>query len=71
MCDVEADYKAFAFRVLMKEHDSLKADIRLLGRMGQNICPVCVHYNHGAGNPERCPNALKEECFEWRGVKHG
>ena len=33
-------------------------DIRLLGRMGANICPVCTHYNHGAGNPEKCPKAL-------------
>lgn len=46
-------------------------DIRLLGRMGANICPVCAHYNHGAGNPEKCPNALKEDCFEWRGTKEG
>lgn len=46
-------------------------DIRMLGRMGQNICPVCAHYNHGAGNPKQCPRALKcEDCFEWRGMKH-
>lgn len=46
-------------------------DLRLLGRMGANICPVCAHYNHGAGNPEKCPKALKEDCFEWRGTKEG
>ena len=46
-------------------------DIRMLGRMGQNICPVCAHYNHGAGDPKHCPNALKEDCFEWRGMKEG
>jgi hypothetical protein len=46
-------------------------DIRILGQMGQNICPVCAHYNHGAGSPEHCPKALKEDCFEWRGMKEG
>lgn len=47
-------------------------DLRLLGRMGQNVCPVCAHYNHGAGDPKRCPRALKgEDCFEWRGMKEG
>ena len=45
-------------------------DIRMLDRMGANICPVCAHYNHGAGDPEHCPKALKEDCFEWRGVQH-
>lgn len=60
------------FRIadLKDERVALEADMRLLGRMGQNICPVCAHYNHGAGNPEHCPKALKEDCFEWRGVKH-
>lgn len=46
-------------------------DIRMLGRMGANICPVCAHYNHGAGDPKQCPKALKEDCFEWRGTKEG
>lgn len=72
MCEVEADYLAFAFNRLKKEYVALKADIRMLGRMGANICPVCAHYNHGAGDPKQCPRALKgEECFEWRGVKEG
>ena len=53
------------------ERDQAVEDIRILGQMGQNICPVCAHYNHGAGSPEHCPKALKEDCFEWRGVKHG
>jgi hypothetical protein len=48
-----------------------EADMRMLGRMGQNICPVCAHYNHGAGDPKHCPKALKEDCFEWRGMKEG
>jgi len=46
-------------------------DILLLGHMGANICPVCAHYNHGAGDPKHCPKALKEDCFEWRGTKEG
>lgn len=72
MCEVEADYLAFAFNRLKKEYDALETDIRMLGRMGQNICAVCAHYNHGAGDPKRCPRALKgEDCFEWRGVKNG
>ena len=49
----------------------LDADIRMLGRMGANICPVCIHYNKGAGSPEHCPRFLKEDCFEWRGVQNG
>lgn len=48
----------------------LEKDIRLLGRMGANICPVCAHYNHGSGDPDHCPRALKGDCFEWRGVQH-
>lgn len=59
---------------IVKPADKLKQaveDIRMLGRMGANICPVCAHYNHGAGNPKQCPRALKcEDCFEWRGMKH-
>jgi len=46
-------------------------DIRLLGRTGEFICPVCAHYNHGEGDPKHCPKALKEDCFEWRGVQNG
>lgn len=46
-------------------------DILLLGCMGANICPVCAHYNHGAGDPKHCPKALKEDCFEWKGTKEG
>lgn len=55
---------------LYKEIDAVVEDIRMLGRMGANICPVCAHYNHGAGDPKHCPKALKEDCFEWRGVQH-
>lgn len=64
----------FVFRIadLKDERVALEADMRLLGRMGQNVCPVCAHYNHGAGDPKHCPRALKgEDCFEWRGTKEG
>lgn len=57
---------------LYKTLDVVVNDIRMLGRMGANICPVCAHYNHGAGDPKQCPRALKgEDCFEWRGTKEG
>lgn len=42
-------------------------DIRLLGRMGQNVCPVCANYNHGQGCKE-CIKCLKEDNFKWRGL---
>lgn len=46
-------------------------DIRMLGRMGQFICPVCSHYDHGKGLVGECVKCLKgEDCFEWRGVQH-
>ena len=48
---------------------NVDADFRLLGRMGANICPVCAHYNHGAGDPKYCPMAFKEDCFQWRGME--
>lgn len=44
-------------------------DIRLLGRQGQFICPVCSRYDHGKGRVGECVKCLKgEDCFEWRGV---
>ena len=65
------EYLADSFNRLEHKLNEAVEDIRLLGRMGANICPVCAHYNHGAGDPEKCPNALKEDCFEWRGTKEG
>ena len=55
---------------LMLNEEKTVEDMRMLGRMGANICPVCAHYNHGAGDPDHCPRALKGDCFEWRGVQH-
>lgn len=47
-------------------------DIRMLGRMGQNICPVCAHHNHGEGSKEHCITCIinrDTDNFEWRGMK--
>ena len=60
--------------IIRKQNELLNQameDIRILGRMGQNICPVCANYNHGAGCKD-CVKCLKEDNFEWRGlVKEG
>lgn len=61
----------FEVKALKAERDALVEDLKMLGRMGQNICPVCVNYNHGEGrlNCIACP---KMDNFEWRGlVKEG
>ena len=47
-------------------------DIRMLGRMGQNVCPVCAHYNHGEGDKQKCVGCIMKwdtDNFEWRGRK--
>ena len=44
-------------------------DIRMLGRMGQNVCPVCAHYNHGEGTKGECVKCLTGDGFRWRGLK--
>ena len=47
-------------------------DIRMLGRMGTNICPVCAHHNHGEGDKQKCVTCIinrDTDNFEWRGVK--
>lgn len=56
--------------ILRKQNELLNQaveDIRILGRMGQNICPVCANYNHGAGCKD-CVKCLKEDNFKWRGL---
>lgn len=78
---VSLEYAAKAYAApkcpygIVQPADKLKQaveDIRLLGRTGEFICPVCAYYNHGAGDPKHCPKALKgEDCFEWRGTKEG
>lgn len=45
-------------------------DMRMLGRMGANVCPVCAHYNHGEGSKEHCITCItnrETDNFEWRG----
>lgn len=61
---------------LRKERDALVEDIRMLGRMGQDICTVCAHYNHGEGDKQKCISCVMKwdtDNFTWRGlqeVKH-
>jgi hypothetical protein len=44
-------------------------DIRMLGRTGEFICPVCAHYNHGEGKTGKCVKCLTGDGFEWRGSR--
>lgn len=56
---------------LIGERDQAVEDIRALGRMGVNICPLCAHYNHGEGG-KQCISCPKMDNFAWRGlVKEG
>lgn len=45
-------------------------DIRMLGRTGEFICPVCTHYNHGEGTKGECVKCLTGDGFRWRGEKY-
>lgn len=48
-------------------------DIRMLGRMGANVCPVCAHYDHGEGSKGHCITCIinrNTDNFEWRGDEH-
>lgn len=51
----------------LNERDQAVEYLKMLGRMGQNICPVCAHYNHGEGS-KKCITCPKMDNFEWRGV---
>ena len=42
-------------------------DIRMLGRTGEFICPVCAHYNNGEGTKGECVKCLTGDGFRWRG----
>ena len=57
--------------LLRKERDSAVEDIRLLGRTGEFICPVCAYYNHGKGTTGECIKCLTGDGFRWRGEKDG
>lgn len=55
---------------LRKERDAAVEDIRMLGRMGLNICPVCACYNHGEGDKQKCVTCIinrDTDNFQWRG----
>ena len=59
---------------LRKERDAAVEDMRMLGRMGENICCVCANYHHGEGDKQKCINCIinrDTDNFEWRGVQHG
>lgn len=45
-------------------------DIRMLGRTGAFICPVCAHYNHGEGTKGECIKCLTGDGFRWKGEEH-
>ena len=67
------------FKMIFERMNELQADlnqavedIRMLGRMGQNVCPVCAHYNHGEGDKQKCVGCIMKwdtDNFEWRGMK--
>lgn len=68
----ECPYKFESIAPIVQLADKLHQaveDIRMLGRMGQNVCLVCAHYNHGAGTRDVCPKCMVEDCFEWRGLR--
>lgn len=61
----------YEFQRVTEELYQAVEDIKTLGRMGVNICPLCAHYNHGEGG-KRCIACPKMDNFEWRGlVKEG
>lgn len=59
----------YEVKALKEERDALLEDIRMLGRRGEFICPVCAHYNHGEGTKGECVKCLTGDGFRWRGVK--
>lgn len=66
------EYLSDTVNRLERERNQAVEDIRMLGRQGQFICPVCSHYDHGKGMVGECVKCLRgEDCFEWRGVQHG
>lgn len=44
-------------------------DIRMLGCIGNWLCPVCAYYNHGEGTKGKCVKCLTGDGFRWRGEK--
>lgn len=67
---------AIRLKHALRSDDSLESklnqaveDIRMLGRMGKFICPVCAYYNHGEETKGECVKCLTGDGFRWRGEK--
>lgn len=65
-CPYKFEDIAEIVRLADKLHQAVE-DIRMLGRTGEFICPVCAHYNHGEGTKGECIKCLTGDGFEWRG----
>ncbi len=64
--DIGQDALALIQQLESKLHQAVE-DIRMLGRTGEFICPVCAHYNHGEGTKGECVKCLTGDGFRWRG----
>lgn len=65
---LESDALAYIQQLESKLNQAVE-DIRMLGRTGEFICPVCAHYNHGEGTSGECVKCLTGDGFRWRGEK--
>lgn len=65
---LHADNNAYIQQLESKLNQAVE-DIRMLGRTGEFICPVCAHYNHGEGTKGECIKCLTGDGFRWRGLK--
>lgn len=65
---LESDALAYIQQLESKLNQAIE-DIRMLGRTGEFICPVCAHYNHGEGTKGECIKCLTGDGFEWRGSR--
>ncbi len=69
-CSTDAISDALAYiQQLESKLNQAVEDIRMLGRTGAFICPVCAHYNHGEGTSGECVKCLTGDGFRWRGEK--
>lgn len=67
--DLETDALAYIEQLESKLNQAVE-DIRMLGRTGEFICPVCAHYNHGEGTKGECVKCLTGDGFRWRGTNN-
>lgn len=69
-CKTERNMDALAYiQQLESKLNQAVEDIRMLGRTGEFICPVCAYYNHGEGTSGECVKCLTGDGFRWRGEK--